>query len=258
MLRFSPANAKLVRTAKFLDISPKHLFSLDLLSGWSCPFAKTCQTKVVKRQEKNKRGKFTKKRSRLVDGENSFFRCFSAQQEVYYPHLYKLRKGNLDLIKSAPSIKALSNLIIESLPKNAEVIRLHVGGDFISQRHFDAIVRTARMNKSILWYGYTKSLPFWIARLNKIPDNLILTASYGGTHDKLIGKHKLRSAKVVFHPKHAKKMKLEIDHDDSLASKHGSSFALLLHGHLQKKGSEAKAALVKLKQENIEYAYQRK
>ena len=58
-----------------------------------------------------------------------------------------------------------------------------------------------------------------------ILDNLILTASYGGRDDHLIGMidglhgENLRSAKVVFSEAEAEMLGLEIDHDDSTRRK---------------------------------------
>jgi hypothetical protein len=45
-------------------------------------------------------------------------------------------------------------------------------------------------------WAYTKSLNYWINRINDIPNNLILTASYGGSLDFLIEKYNLKNVKV--------------------------------------------------------------
>lgn len=63
--------------------------------------------------------------------------------------------------------------------------------------------------------------------------NLVLTASYGGHKDALIGRHRLRSVIVIPSVEEAEQRGLEIDHDDSHAadpSKRRDSFALLVHG----------------------------
>src|SRR5262249_8135618 len=90
------------------------------------------------------------------------------------------------------------------------------------------------------------SLPYWVKRLDVIPDNLILTASYGGTHDHLIDAHNLRSARVVFSVQEAAALGLEIDHDDSHAMTAGPSFALLIHGS-QPRGTNASPAVAVLR-----------
>jgi hypothetical protein len=65
----------------------------------------------------------------------------------------------------------------------------------------------------------------------KIPANFIITASYGGTNDDLIAKHKMKYAKVVSSKYEAKKLGLEIDKDDSHAAFGKKPFAVLLHGN---------------------------
>ena len=48
MLKFSPAkgNAKLIQLGKALGIKTSEVFTFSLLSGWTCPFAKDCLSKV--------------------------------------------------------------------------------------------------------------------------------------------------------------------------------------------------------------------
>ena len=88
------------------------------------------------------------------------------------------------------------------------------------------------------------TLSLWL-KLN----NFVLTASYGGLQDKLIKRHDLRTAIVVYSEDEAKRLHLEIDQADSHAAnpkKRNKSFALLIHG-VQPKDSEASKALQKLK-----------
>ena len=100
-----------------------------------------------------------------------------------------------------------------------------------------------------LFYAYTKSLKYWINNRDDVPDNLVMTASYGGRDDHLIATEGLRSAVVVFSEEQAERLGAEIDHDDSHAARptlRDQSFALLLHG-TQPKGTEAATALKALK-----------
>ena len=71
--------------------------------------------------------------------------------------------------------------------------------------------------------AFTKSLRFWVKRINDIPDNLILTASYGGFDDHMIKEYNLKSAMVV--ASHNKEE--EIDTNDDLARIKGISFFLI-------------------------------
>lgn len=221
LLKFSKGNAKL----------DKKIYTFSIPSGWSCPSANDCLSKA------------DPKTGKITDGKNTKFRCFSASQEALYPSVRKQRWYNFNLLRNAEN---LSELISKSLPKKAKIIRLHVGGDFYSQEYFDAWLDVAKRHTNVLFYAYTKSLNFWQNRLNSIPDNFKLTASEGGKKDNLITELGLKFAKVVFSEKEAKKLKLDIDHDDSHAYNGDKPFALLLHG-VMPKGSLAAKALSTLK-----------
>lgn len=242
MLKFSPANAKLKALNNVPNLAvylanKRKVYSLDLLSGWSCPFAKECMSKVV-----DKGGKRT-----IKDGKDTEFRCFSASQEAIFPTVYNARKHNYDLLKSCKSSEAMAQLLQDSMPANAGIVRIHVAGDFFNEAYFLAWVQLAKTNPLVLFYAYTKSLKFWVDNSADIPCNLILTASYGGRDDDMIRLHKLRYVRVVNSESEAKK--LPIDHDDSRAvdpSLRGESFALLIHG-IQPAGSDAGKAVKALK-----------
>ncbi len=100
-------------------------------------------------------------------------------------------------------------------------------------------------------------IPFWVVYkplLRKV-NNFVLTASYGGRYDNLIGKHRLRHSRVIFHPNEAGN--LDIDHDDSHAARPSlkrENFCLLIHG-TQPAKSEASEAIKVLKKEKVQYAY---
>lgn len=256
MLKWSKANAKIQNLTQVDSIKPylnnRKVYSLDLLSGWSCPFANNCLSKVTIKNGKRS----------IQDGKNTEFRCFSATQEVMYTNVYNLRKHNFDTIRSAKTYSEIIKLMQESIPKNAGVIRFHVGGDFFNAMYFYAAMNFASIHPDKLFYAYTKSLNYWIkyrSIVNKIP-NFVLTASYGGRLDHLIEKENLRSSKVVFSEQEAYDLGLEIDHNDSSAANpetRNESFALLIHGS-QPAGSEASKALQFLKKNNIKHSYSRK
>lgn len=245
---FSPANVKIAALSKSKLLKPYNkgkVYSLDLLSGWSCPFAHDCLSKVHKVGGKSK----------LVDGPDTQFRCFSASAEVIFPAVYNKRNANYQALRGLTRVEMVE-LIRPNIPKDAGIIRLSVGGDFFNQAYFDAILYLAQTTPDILFYGYTKSLPYWVKRLAAIPNNLVLTASYGGRCDHLIKEYRLRSAIVVMHPSDTT---LEIDHTDEHAaapSLRHNDFSLLLHG-VQKGESIASAAIRRLKQEGVKYSYAR-
>ena len=220
----------------------KDIATFSLLSGWSCPGAKQCYTKV----NEDNNGKL-----KIIDGNEQVFRCFSASQEVVYKNVYNNRKHNYNLllnivkekIPKTDKINKIYNLFIDSKPdiNKWSILRLHVGGDIFCQEYFDALIKLANHYKDKIFYAYTKSIHFWIKRLNNIPENFKLTASYGGKYDYLIEQYNLKSVKVVMSEEEAAIYNLELDHDDSHAYSGNESFALLIHGS-QKKGSAASKA----------------
>jgi hypothetical protein len=245
MLKFSKANAKTQALANDAELAEylqdnRKIYSLDLLSGWSCPHAKDCLSKAIV-QDNGKR--------KIKDGRHTQFRCFSASQEVQYTNVYNLRKHNFDSLRGL-HINDMIHELNQSMPKNAGIVRIHVAGDFFSRDYMLAWYMVASINPNVLFYAYTKSLRFWLT-VNEYPilENFVLTASYGGRDDHLINEFGMRSAKVVFSEAEAEELGLEIDHDDSHAAKpslRNQDFALLIHG-TQPKGSAASEALRALK-----------
>jgi hypothetical protein len=236
-LIFGKANAKLRGLETKMG---GKVFTFSLLSGHTCPYAKECLSKAVA----DSNGK-----RHIEDGPHTEFRCFSASQEVQYNPVYNSRKNNGDIL--GLSVSDAADAIIAQLPKKATIVRIHVGGDFKTQAYFDAWVEVAKRTPNVLFYAYTKSLPFWVARLDvlKTVENFVLTASRGGFKDGLIDKHNLRETVVVYSEAEAAKLGLEIDHDDSHAADprlRDNNFALLIHG-TQPPGSLASKALSVLK-----------
>ena len=225
MLVFGTKNYKLDKLGKK---NKTKIYSLSLPSGFTCPHADICLSKANPQTGK------------ITDGKNTTIRCFSASQEAVYPNVRKNRWNNFQQLKGLDIDKTV-DLIQNSLPKKAEIVRIHVAGDFFSQVYFDAWIKIAYNNPNVVFYAYTKSLPYWIARLGQIPNNLVLTASYGGSRDNLIDEYNLRYVKIVLSEYKAKKLKLPIDHDDSHALKAGGNFALLIHGIQPSKTKSAKA-----------------
>ena len=246
MLKYSPANAKTDALKQVDELKPflsgkRKIYSLDLLSGYSCPFAKACLSKAVV-DEHGKR--------HIEDGKDNEFRCFSASQEVQYTNVYNSRKHNFDTLRGL-HLNDMIAMLNRSMPDNLGICRIHVAGDFFSPAYMFAWVNMAIMHTDRLFYAYTKSLKYWLKYREYVDllDNFVLTASYGGRDDDMIAEHNLRSAKVVFSESEAVTLGLAIDHDDAHAARPSMSdqdFALLIHG-TQPKGTEAAEALKALK-----------
>jgi len=236
-LYFSESNAKLRDTV---------IFSIP--AGHTCPFAMKCKSMA------------DRVTGRVTDGPETEWRCFSASSEARSPALRKHLWENYEALVDAydkGGTQAVADLIIANLPTNVPLVRIHVSGDFFSEQYFEAWCRVARAfpgkvvyregqpyPEGTIFYAYTKALHLMLR--DDIPENLVLTASRGGRLDRLIDKHELKEARVVFSQAEADELGYEIDHDDSLAWSQDKNFALLLHG-TQPKGSDASQALKKLK-----------
>lgn len=211
-------------------------------SGYTCPFASMCKSLAHR-----KGGKFSDGKSIQDLGQ---FRCYAASTEVMYKNVRESRWKNFELLRKLSTKEEMSELIITSLQYliktkgDFSIFRIHESGDFYSQQYFDAWLDVAKAFPDIVFYAYTKSLPFWVARLNNIPKNLKLIASVGGSADHLVQKYNLRYCVVVDTVEEAKAMKLRIDLDETIAYGTNDNFALLLHGS-QKAGTEKAKQTIK-------------
>jgi len=205
-LSFSNGNAKL-----------KGIHTFSLPAGFSCPGANLCLSRANKLTGK------------IQDGPATQFRCYAASAEALFSNVRKSRWNNFELLKKCAGVDEMANLIIFSLPKKAKILRIGQSGDFYSQNYFDAWLKVAAIKKDIIFYAYTKSIPFVLARKDVIPDNFKVVASKGGKYDDLIEKNNLRFAEVVFSKNEAKEKGLKLDKTDSIAYKGKTSFGLLLH-----------------------------
>lgn len=219
LLKFSAGNKKLA----------KYIATFTLPAGKCCPFAEACRTVVGIKDNKPKIYD-------LQTGTNHMqFRCYAANLEALYPQLRTMVNYNLNLLKSCSTFENMVDLIDDSLPREYEVIRLHVGGDFFSEDYFKAWVYVAKLNPEILFYGYTKSIPYWVKWKDIIPANMVLTASYGGKHDDMIEINDLKNVKIFTAEHEAYMDGRKIDKDDSLArNPNVKRFGLLLHGNQPK------------------------
>lgn len=219
MIKFAEANSKL---RKLEHKTKKKVYSFNILAGHTCPFAKDCRSKVIK----------TKKGLRIKDGPKCKFRCFAASLELKTV-VYESHRQNSEIVKMSKQEIVLA--LLKAIPKRAKIIRIHVSGDFCSQKYFDAWLEVCECRKDIVFYAYTKALKFWIKRMEKIPANLCLTASEGGIDDYLIKQYKLRKAVVVYHKNETN---LPIETNETIVSNvrmKNKDVALVIHGVQPKK-----------------------
>lgn len=236
LLKFGKGNAKL----------DKSILTFSLPSGFTCPGADECKSYAIRQTGK------------IKDAPGCKFRCFSASEEALYTNVRESRWYNFDLLRKLNYYDTATLIHKSLLGKRFDAVRIHVAGDFWSQDYFDAWLHVATYFLDKTFYFYTKSIPFWLLRKNLLGNgrnpgklaNVVPTASLGSKYDDEIRKNRLRYADVVYSVEEAAKRKMEIDHDDSHAMKHGKNFALLLHG-TQPAGTEAAKALQTLKRKGM-------
>ena len=203
--------------------------TFSLPAGHTCPSAKDCLSKA------------NRETGKITDGPETKFRCFAATGETVFTSVRSARWNNFELLKAAKTLQEMADLIQRSLPRGVAKVRIHVSGDFFNETYFKAWLNVALNNPAIIFYGYTKQLPYLVKFKKQIPANFKLTSSKGGLHDALIAEHNLKYAEVVFSAEEARRKGLELDHDDSKAYGGDTSFALLIHG-TQPKGTLAAEA----------------
>jgi len=205
-----------MRFIKKKTFYPFTVWEFNLPAGWSCPYAKDCKICVDR-----KTGKF--------NTIGKVFRCYAASSERF-PGVRESRWNNFEEVKQL--LKEKKDL---EIPKEATHIRIHSSGDFFSQEYFDMWLRVCRKNPNVKFWAFTKSIQFWVNRLDEIPSNLTLQASKGSFQDDLIEKYNLKFAQVFGDIEEARKSGLPIDTDDSYAMNGNQSFALLDNSKYSKK-----------------------
>jgi hypothetical protein len=204
-------NAKFVQNKKYYT---GVVYEWNLPTGTTCPFALECKV-TVDRQT----GKF--------DVYRGAYKCYAASPERF-PGVREHRWKNFEYAKAGNKIE---------IPKNCNAIRIHAAGDFFNQKYFDDWVTLAEENPQVEMWAYTKSLIYWVKRINDIPKNLVLTASYGGRQDHLIEEYNLKNVIVYKSPEEVPSDR-PIDTNDDLARKPNINFALLDNMKNKKNGDQ--------------------
>lgn len=187
------------------------VYEWNLPTGSTCPFALECKVTVDRLT-----GKF--------DIKKGAYRCYAASPERF-PAVREHRWRNFEMVKAG---------IKPTIPSDCKAVRIHASGDFFNQEYFDMWLEIAKENPEVEFWAYTKSIGYWVNRRYDIPENLVLTASYGGRQDALIEMYNLKNVKV-FPAKELVPPELAIDNNDDLARIPGVNFALLDNMKVKKK-----------------------
>lgn len=201
-------NGKFVKNTKYYT---GVVYEWNLPTGTTCPFALECKVTVDRVT-----GKFDVKKGQ--------YRCYAASPERF-PGVREHRWKNFELVKEGG---------VPTIPPKCDAIRIHAAGDFFNQKYFDMWVELAKNNPNVEMWAYTKSLRYWVNRINDIPSNLVLTASYGGREDHLIEEYNLKNVVVYASPLLVPEER-PIDNNDDWARKPKINFALLDNMKVPKK-----------------------
>ena len=110
-----------------------------------------------------------------------------------------------DLMEQKYNITKQDNFILlmneEITKKKATHIRIHDSGDFYSVKYLQKWVDIATQNKDVIFYAYTKSIPFFKGAKGgkptvKVPKNLKIIFSEGSKRDILINDNTDRHARI--------------------------------------------------------------
>lgn len=109
--------------------------------------------------------------------------CYAGQGRMNFAAARAARERNLAHITSLSQGELTDKLIedIASMPSVTH-IRIHDSGDFFSKRYYRSWVNVANECDEVIFYAYTKSIPFidWDSH----PKNFRLVQSMGGKRDK--------------------------------------------------------------------------
>lgn len=187
------------------------VYEWNLPTGSTCPFALECKVSVNRET-----GKF--------NNESNQYRCYAANPERF-PAVREHRWKNFESVKRGEK---------PIIPKEANAVRIHASGDFFSQSYFDLWLEVCRENPRVEFWAYTKSLDYWVNRIDSIPPNLELIASKGGRRDALIEEHKLKHA-IVYNSFEEVPKDIPIDTNDDCARNKGLKIFALIDNFKQNK-----------------------
>ena len=124
--------------------------------------------------------------------------CYAQKGNYRYPSVVKGLNNRYELSKTADFIPQMNATIILERPTH---VRIHDSGDFYSIEYLQKWVQIANDNKDVIFYAYTKSIPFFKGAkqgkpIIKVPKNLKIIFSEGSKRDILINNNSDRHARI--------------------------------------------------------------
>ena len=124
--------------------------------------------------------------------------CYAQKGNYRYPSVVKGLNNRYNLSQTDKFIPQMNATIILERPTH---VRIHDSGDFYSIEYLKKWVQIANDNKDVIFYAYTKSIPFFKGAkagkpIIKIPKNLKVIFSEGSKRDILINNNSDRHARI--------------------------------------------------------------
>jgi hypothetical protein len=139
--------------------------NLDILAGYTCPFAKDCKCMV--NLESNK----------VMDSDTAIHGyCYAVKLEAIFKNSLALHLYNtIILIMNDYNLEKSLN------SEKIQVIRIHSSGDFFHKKYYESVKEYCKKNPDVTIFGYTKNL-YYVTDTDK-PVNFKLTYSLGSKLD---------------------------------------------------------------------------
>tara|TARA_R110000765_G_scaffold418061_2_gene521209 strand:+ start:1382 stop:2014 length:633 start_codon:yes stop_codon:yes gene_type:complete len=162
-------NSKLKKTSK---LNNKRVFNFGIIANKSlegkstCPFAKGCL--------------------------GADYKCYAQKGAYSWPKVKEAYNNRYHLTLQDSFVNIMNQAIQK---KKVDILRLHDSGDFYSPAYLNKWIDIANNNKEVIFYAYTKSIPFFKKNLD-IPTNLKIIFSEGSKKDNLINTTKDRHSRI--------------------------------------------------------------
>jgi len=124
--------------------------------------------------------------------------CYAQKGNYRFPSVKKGLNNRYELSKKEEFVTIMNANILLERPTH---VRIHDSGDFYSVDYLNKWVEIAKANKEVIFYAYTKSIPFFKRSKEMdtkflLPKNLIIIFSEGSKKDNLINTTKDRHSRI--------------------------------------------------------------
>jgi len=124
--------------------------------------------------------------------------CYAQKGNYRFPSVKKGLNKRYELSKKDEFVTIMNANILLERPTH---VRIHDSGDFYSIAYLNKWVEIANANKDVIFYAYTKSIPFFKRTKENnnnwlLPNNLKIIFSEGSKKDNLINTSKDRHSRI--------------------------------------------------------------